>query len=101
MRIAEQIYLNTKMEVQSLEPGCDFGDIVKAVIAGLKKGFESALSKYKEILARFAEGSLAGVLSSLCTTLINIFSTTPSFFVKNISHMKILSIPQGLCWITS
>ena len=82
-----EVYLVTKQEVQNLAPGCDYSDITKAVTIGLKKGFESALSKYKEILAKFEEGLVAGGLASLCTTLCNIFFTTGKFFIKNIREI--------------
>ena len=82
-----EVYLVTKQEVQSLAPGCDYSDISKAVTVGLKKGFESALSNYKEILAKFEEGLVAGGLASLCTTLCNIFFTTGKFFIKNIREI--------------
>lgn len=82
-----EVYLVTKQEVQNLAPGCDYSDITKAVTVGLKKGFESALSKYKDILAKFEEGFIAGGLASLCTTLCNIFFTTGKFFIKNIREI--------------
>ena len=83
-----EVYLVTKQEVQNLPAGCDFTEITKAVITGLKKGFESALSKYNEILAKFGEGFVAGGLASLCTTLCNIFVTTGKFFIKNIREIS-------------
>ena len=83
-----EVYLVTKQEVQRLAPGCDYSDITKAVVTGLKRGFESALSKYREILAKFEEGLVAGGLASLCTTLCNIFFTTGKFFIKNIREIS-------------
>ena len=82
-----EVYIVTKQEVQNLAPGCDYSDITKAVAVGLKKGFESALSKYKEIIAKFGEGLVAGGLASLCTTLCNIFFATGKFFIKNIREI--------------
>ena len=79
-----EVWVVTKNELLELPPGCDFIQIMKTVGIGIKKGFESALSKYKEILNKFCEGMLAGVLSSLATTLCNVFFTTPAFYVKNI-----------------
>ena len=83
-----EVYLVTKKEVQDLTTGCDFTDITNAVIRGIKKGFESALINYKEVLAKFGEGFTAGSLSSLCTTLCNIFFTTGKFFIKNLREIS-------------
>ncbi len=84
-----EIYLVTKQEVLALPPGCDFSDITQAVVSGIKKGFDSALSKYDEILARFGEGFASGSLASLCTTLCNVFMTTGKFVIKNIREITV------------
>lgn len=83
-----EVYLVTKQEIQNTAPGCNYSEITKAVVSGLKKGFESAFSKYKEILAKFEEGLVAGGLASLCTTLCNIFFTTSKFFAKNLREIS-------------
>lgn len=49
---------------------------------GIKKGFENAKLKYKELLNRFKEGVIAGVISSLTTTFINIFTTTSKNVIR-------------------
>ena len=49
---------------------------------GVKIGFENAKFKYKEIWDKFIEGSIAGILSSLTTTICNIFFTTAKNTVK-------------------
>ena len=82
-----EVYIVTKQEVQSLESGCDFSEIIRALIVGVKKGFESATSKYKELFSKFAEGFASGAFASLCTTLCNIFASTGKFFVKNIREI--------------
>lgn len=46
------------------------------IAAGIKKGLESAKLKYKELWNKFIEGAVGGALSSLTTTLCNIFFTT-------------------------
>ena len=50
--------------------------LFKGIGNGIKKGLENAKSKYKKLWSRFIEGSLSGVLSSITTTLCNIFFTT-------------------------
>jgi len=49
---------------------------------GIKIGFRNAKIKYNEIWTKFIEGSIAGVLSSLTTTLCNIFFTTAKNVVR-------------------
>ena len=57
-------------------------EICEAIGNGLKKGIESAKSKYKEVLEKFKEGFLAGALSSLTTTICNIFFTTAKNLIR-------------------
>ncbi len=63
-----------------------FADFIKALGRGIKIGFQNAKSKYKELIQKFIDGSVAGALSSLTTTLCNIFFTTAKNFVKIIRH---------------
>lgn len=49
---------------------------------GIKQGLLNAKSKYKELLERFLDGAIAGILSSLTTTLCNIFFTTAKSLVR-------------------
>lgn len=49
---------------------------------GIRKGFENAKKKYKELLSRLKDGFVSGVLSSLTTTLCNIFFTTAKNVVR-------------------
>ena len=55
-----------------------FGAIAEAV----KKGLKNAKKKFCEIWEKFIEGAVAGVLSSLVTTLANIFFTTAKNIIK-------------------
>lgn len=55
-----------------------FKNIAKAV----KKGLKNAKKKFRDIWNKFIEGSIAGVLSSLVTTLANIFFTTAKNIIK-------------------
>lgn len=58
-------------------------DKISAIINGIKSGFESAKSKYKDIISKFGQGTLGGIMSSLSTTLCNIFFTT----TKNLARI--------------
>ena len=55
-----------------------FNEIAKAV----KQGLKNAKKKFREIWDKFIEGAVSGVLSSLVTTLANIFFTTAKNIVK-------------------
>lgn len=55
-----------------------FDSIAKAV----KQGLKNAKKKFREIWEKFIEGAVAGVLSSLVTTLANIFFTTAKNAIK-------------------
>lgn len=61
-----------------------FSDCMKAVATGIQKGFENAKAKYKDLLAQFEQGFVAGAMASLTTTLINIFITTDKNMVRYI-----------------
>ncbi len=52
------------------------------IATGVKKGWENAKLKYKELWHKFIEGTISGVLSSLTTTLCNIFFTTAKNLVR-------------------
>ena len=52
------------------------------IATGVKKGWENAKLKYKELWHKFIEGTISGVLSSLTTTLCNIFFTTAKNVVR-------------------
>ena len=49
---------------------------------GVKQGLLNAKAKYKVLMERFLDGAIAGVLSSLTTTLCNIFFTTAKSLVR-------------------
>ncbi len=49
---------------------------------GVKRGLSNAKAKYKVLMDRFLDGAIAGALSSLITTLCNIFFTTAKSLVR-------------------
>ena len=57
-------------------------DFFKEIIEGIKTGFSNAKSKFKDMIARIKEGFLSGVISSLITTLTNMFTTMLKGSVK-------------------
>lgn len=52
------------------------------IAAGVKKGLGNAKLKYKELWYKFIEGAVGGILSSLTTTLCNIFFTTAKNIIR-------------------
>lgn len=57
-------------------------EIFVAISNGIKKGFENAKLKYKELLSKFKDGAIAGIIGSLTTTLTNIFFTTSKNIIR-------------------
>ena len=68
--------------------------LLKAIGNGVKRGFENAKAKYGQLLQKFQEGAVAGVLSSLTTTLCNIFFSTAKNVVK-IIRQSYVSLVQA------
>lgn len=90
-----EVWATAKAELQSLAPGKSLKDMLEAVANGIKKGFANAKEKYREILSKFGEGFLAGALSSLTTTICNIFFTTAKNVVKSIRQIYASVVQAG------
>lgn len=90
-----EIWMAAKEEIQALSSGKDLKDMLEAVATGVKRGMENAKAKYKEFLAKFKEGFLAGALASLTTTICNIFFTTAKNLVKCIRQIYASVIQAG------
>ena len=56
--------------------------LFRSIANGIKQGLENAMFKYKELWQKFVEGTIAGALASLTTTLCNIFFTTAKSVVR-------------------
>lgn len=93
--IFTEIWFCTKTEIQSIPPGSDLNKMLCAVGTGIKKGFKSAGSKYKQLISKIEEGICAGVLSSITTTLCNIFFTTAKNLVRCIRQVYASVIQAG------
>ena len=61
----------------------------------IEKAFNRAKEKYKDFIDKFKEGAISGLLSSLTTTICNIFFTTAKNIVKIIRYAYV-SIIQAL-----
>lgn len=78
-----EMWFAVKGEFEKVDENFGMGKLCKSIGNGIKRGFINAKIKYKELFEKFKEGAIAGALSSLSTTLSNIFFTT----TKNISKV--------------
>ncbi|HHD2752868.1 TPA: hypothetical protein ACOTG0_001663 [Clostridium perfringens] len=77
-----EVWFTVKEEFNNLSGCFDFSELLTSIGNGIKRGFENAKEKYKELLAKFKEGIFSGAISSITTTLCNIFFTTAKNVVK-------------------
>ena len=81
-----EIWFSIKDEFVKLDvhPGwdMDLGDFFTAIGNGVRNGFNSAKTKYKEMFSKFLEGTISGAISSVTTSICNIFFTTAKNVVK-------------------
>ncbi len=90
-----EIWDSAKKELQSMPPHSDLKDMLNAVQNGIQNGVNNARLRYREIISKFEEGFAAGILSSLTTTLCNIFFTTAKNLVKTIRQIYASVIQAG------
>lgn len=90
-----EIYMEAKNELKHIPENSSFDDMMDAIKRGVKNGVENAKRKYKEIFAKFGEGFVSGTLSSITTTICNIFFTTAKRFVRNIRQVYASIVQAG------
>ena len=90
-----EVWCACEDEIKALPSGVSFGECMQAVATGIQTGFENARSKYKDLLAQFEQGFVAGAMASLTTTLINIFITTDKNMVRYIRQGYITVVQVG------
>lgn len=90
-----EVFVCAKEELRAVADGSGLSDMLKAAGNGIKKGLESAKSKYREMIAKIGEGFAAGALASLTTTLCNIFFTTAKNLVKCIRQVYASVVQAG------
>ena len=71
-----EIWFSIKEEFKNFGNYFDLKEVLNKIGTSIKRAFEKAKVKYKEIFSKFLEGSIAGAISSIVTTLCNIFFTT-------------------------
>lgn len=77
-----EIWFSVKEEFNNVSMPFRMDEFMIAIGNGVKRGFEKAKIKYKDLLNRLAEGTIAGILSSLTTTICNIFFTTAKNIIR-------------------
>lgn len=77
-----EIWFSVKEEFKNFDNHFDLKEVLDKIGNSIKRAFENAKTKYKEIFSKFLEGSIAGAISSITTTLCNIFFTTAKNIVK-------------------
>lgn len=90
-----EIWFACKDEMNAVEPGGSVKDYIRAIKAGIEKGIKSCKDKYRSILSAFGEGVISGIMTSLTTTLINVFVTTEKNTVRNMRHIIICVTQAG------
>lgn len=81
-----EVWFSVKEELEKNVNKSDLANLLESVVSGVKKGIEIAKEKYREILLKFTESAIAGALSSITTTICNIFFSTAKNVVKVIRH---------------
>lgn len=79
-----EIWFAVKDELDRFESilNADIGELLHAIGEGVKKGLENCKNNYKTLIEKFKDGAIAGFLSSITTTLTNIFFTTSKNIVR-------------------
>ncbi len=90
-----EVYFGAKEELQTVPAGSSLSDMFEAVGRGIRKGFDNAREKRKELIAKIEEGFTAGALSSLTTTICNIFFTTAKNLVRCIRQIYASVVQAG------
>lgn len=90
-----EMWFAVKEEFQKTAGNFDLCEFLKALGCGIKIGFERAKEKYKALFERFLSGAIAGALSSLTTTLCNIFFTTAKNVVRMIRQSYASLVEAG------
>lgn len=93
--IFAEIWFAEREEFEKAEYPLDLGKLLTALGNGVKRGVENARVKYKDLIRRFIDGTSAGALANLTTTLCNIFFTTAKHTVR-IIRQSYASLTQAM-----
>lgn len=78
--VMSEVWFSIKEELA--KPFADGVSLLKRIGEACKRGLVNAKKKYRELITKFLEGMGAGLLSSITTTLTNIFFTTAKNLVR-------------------
>jgi hypothetical protein len=78
--VLTEVWFSIKDSLSTANEG--FNEKISAIVEGIENGFKTAIEKYKDLISKFGEGFLSGMLASLNTTLCNIFFTTGKNIVR-------------------
>ncbi len=90
-----EYYICARNELISIPAGSSLEDMINAVGRGLKQGYDSINKQYKEVLTKACEGFVTGALSSLTTTMCNVFFTTSKNIVRCIRQIYASVVQAG------
>lgn len=93
--VCTEIWFAVKDEFSKIKDKFNLGDLFFSIGNAIKIGIENSKKKHKEIISKFKEGVLSGALSSISTTLSNIFFTTAKNVVKIIRQSYISLVQAG------
>lgn len=78
--ILAEVWLAARQEfpkvIAKVKESFDLKTVVQGIGDTIKRAFAQVRNKYKDVIAALGQGAVAGVLSSISSTLINIFLTT-------------------------
>lgn len=80
--IFAEVWFAVRAELRKTEDPFSLEKLYTSVGKGVERGISNAKVKYKDLIGKFGEGITAGALSSLTTTLCNIFFTTAKHTVR-------------------
>ena len=73
--------------IHKIKSGFDLEVFVDKIAVTLKNIWERISARFSDFLIQFRDGMFAGIMSSLTTTLLNIFATSQKMMVKLIREM--------------
>lgn len=93
--VITEVWFAVKEDLKNFSPSNSLKENFLQLKDTIEKAFSKAKEKYKDFINKFKEGAIAGLLSSLTTTICNIFFTTAKNIVK-IFRYTYVSIIQAL-----
>lgn len=90
-----EIWIACKKELSSVSPKAEISNYFSAMKNGVENAITTIKEKYKDLFAALGEGFVSGIVTSITTTLINVFITTDKNTVRNIRQVCICLTQAG------